>query len=59
MSINAKLGTALKSVKDEGADFADLYFEISSSHSFMYYEGSFEELSYSRLVGVGASVVRG
>ena len=59
MSINAKLGTALKSVKDEGADFADLYFEISSSHSFMYEEGTFEEISSSRMEGVGASVVRG
>jgi len=59
MSINAKLGTALKSVKDEGADFADLYFEISSSHSFMYEEGTFEEISSSRMEGVGARVVRG
>jgi TldD protein len=59
MSVNARLGKALKSLLDEGADFADLYFETSSSHSFVYEDGAFEEISSSGSEGTGARVVRG
>jgi TldD protein len=59
MSVNARLGKALKSLLAEGADFADLYFETSSSHSFVYEEGAFEEISSSSSEGTGARVVRG
>ena len=59
MSVNARLGKALKSLLSQGADFADLYFETSSSHSFVYEEGTFEEISSSSSEGTGARIVRG
>lgn len=58
MSINAKLGNALKSLPKKGADFADIYFEITSSHSYIFEDGVFEEISSSSTEGVGARVIK-
>ncbi len=58
MSINAKLGDVLRAVVQSGADFADLYFEVSASHSFSFEDGAFEEISSSSSEGVGARVIR-
>lgn len=59
MSINAKLEKAVKSVERCGADFSDIYFETSSSHSLAYEDSRFEEISSSISEGVGARVVKG
>lgn len=59
MSINAKLGKTLNEIRAAGADFADLYFETASSHSFSYEDGTFEEISSSGSEGTGARVICG
>ncbi len=58
MSINSKLQSALSALKAAGADFADMYFEIASSHSYSFEDGTFEEISSSSSEGVGARVLR-
>ncbi|GAB1400500.1 TldD/PmbA family protein [Aminivibrio sp.] len=58
MSINSKLQSALAALKGAGADFADIYFEIASSHSYSFDDGTFEEISSSNSEGVGARVLR-
>lgn len=59
MTINARLEKTLKDLSAAGADFADLYFETSSSHSFSYEDGIFEEISSSGFEGTGVRVIRG
>ncbi|MDI9370440.1 MAG: TldD/PmbA family protein, partial [Synergistota bacterium] len=59
MSINAKLGDVLKTVVQSGADFADIYFEISASHSYSFESGAMEEISSSSSEGAGARIIRG
>ena len=59
MTINARLGKALRDLRSAGADFADLYFETSSSHSFSYDDGTMEEISSSGFEGTGARVILG
>lgn len=58
MSINSKMQSALAALKGAGADFADIYFEIASSHSYSFDDGTFEEISSSNSEGVGARVLR-
>ena len=58
MSINSKIQSALAALKTAGADFADMYFEIASSHSYSFDDGAFEEISSSRSEGVGSRVLQ-
>ena len=49
----------LKAVLRDGADFADLYFEVSASHSCCFENGALEEVSSSSSEGVGARILKG
>ncbi len=52
------MAQAMEGMVRGGAEFADLYFEMGSSHSFFFEDGAFEEISSSCTEGVGARVMR-
>lgn len=58
-SVDKRLGSMLKSALCAGADFADLYFEVSASHSCCFENGALEEVSSSSSEGVGARIIKG
>ncbi|MGI6784480.1 MAG: TldD/PmbA family protein [Aminivibrio sp.] len=59
MNIDARLEKNLQDLRASGADFTDIYFETSSSHSFSYEDGALEEVSSSGVEGTGVRVIRG
>ncbi|MDI9389079.1 MAG: TldD/PmbA family protein [Synergistota bacterium] len=58
-SVDKRLDSMLKAVLRDGADFADLYFEVSASHSCCFENGALEEVSSSSSEGVGARILKG